>query len=562
MFPYGHHLPYLVDLLVCDFKIIEILFFLSIPGCHLNGQHVLEGREVTLTEDPCVKCSCSGKSLTCVKKACPVLQCPLSKQIKRRGDCCPRCTEHKLELFNIPGTCTLAKGFHAHGKHFNADLCSKCTCHNGTSWCRRNTCPVLDCPEETQDRNPFDCCPRCVAQVMRSVCTYNGTTYQNNDTWRLGPCESCECRNGRPVCARAQCPKINCKVNEKLVTTPGQCCPKCVETASVCTVWGDPHFKTFDGMYYDFQGSCKYLLTSDCVNDSFSIRVTNEARRSKKISWTKTVTLKMGNIKVNLGQKSRVKVNGSRVSEFPYNDHVLSINKSKDDGIIVTTSLGIEMFWDGNSVFQVQAPTKYKNQLCGLCGNYNSVFRDDMMTREGRLVSNGTASAKDVFEFANSWRVGGTKACSRSTDDRIMPKPTRIEPGTKQRKLNICRQLTLNEELFGGCQNHLRVEPYYNACLIDMFECPNNFCYCASFTAYARECQRLEIGLPLWRIPTKCTLAEIQKRGPFAPRIPSTRHSRRKGRTQRTRDHFANISRHHTFRTRGPLHNRTPPPIH
>ena len=60
---------------------------------------------------------------------------------------------------------------------------------------------------------------------------------------------------------------------------------------AVCTVFGDPHYRTFDGRVFNFQGACKYLLTSDCRNDSFSVRVTNDARSSRSFSWTKTVTL-------------------------------------------------------------------------------------------------------------------------------------------------------------------------------------------------------------------------------------------------------------------------------
>ena len=61
----------------------------------------------------------------------------------------------------------------------------------------------------------------------------------------------------------------------------------------VCTVFGDPHYRTFDGMFYSFQGSCKYQLASDCVGRTFSIRVTNDARGTKTSAWTKTVSIKV-----------------------------------------------------------------------------------------------------------------------------------------------------------------------------------------------------------------------------------------------------------------------------
>lgn len=139
-----------------------------------------DGHEVSLSEDPCLKCSCSNKRLTCVKKACPILQCPVSKQIRTPGECCPRCSEKRL-VTQFAGTCILGKGFHADGKKFSPDHCStSCTCINGTSVCRRHTCPVLECAPELQQMGE-DCCLHCppIAQV-KSICTREGKSYQVN----------------------------------------------------------------------------------------------------------------------------------------------------------------------------------------------------------------------------------------------------------------------------------------------------------------------------------------------------------------------------------------------
>lgn len=113
----------------------------------------------------------------------------------------------------------------------------------------------------------------------------------------------------------------------------------------------------------------------------------------------------MGDSKVNLGQKMRVKVNGKKV-EIPYRViNRLDVNRTVD-GIIVSTHIGIKVLWDGISFLEVSAPTSYRGRLCGLCGNFNSLPKDDFTNRRGKLL-------QDPQPFGQSWLVGAKKSCVR-----------------------------------------------------------------------------------------------------------------------------------------------------
>lgn len=207
----------------------------------------------------------------------------------------------------------------------------------------------------------------------------------------------------------------------------------------------------------------------------------------------------MNNIKINLGQKLRVKVNGTR-AVLPYHlDKVVKIFKGRDDEINVETELGIKLIWDGYSFLQVEAPVKYKNRLCGLCGNYNNIWRDDLMSRQGVNMTDS-----EVGKFAGTWRAGGLRACAKRPDKgHHLHYPHQC--AYKKQKPGYCKYLK-TEDIFKNCNTRVNYDKYLEFCKMDMCECPSQKCYCESFTAYAHECQRNGVNLDNWRSTSGCKL--------------------------------------------------------
>lgn len=259
-------------------------------------------------------------------------------------------------------------------------------------------------------------------------------------------------------------------------------------------VFGDPHYKTFDGKIYSFQGIGKYQLVSDCHAHTFSIRVANMYQnRHKHSTLTKRVQIKTAGIRINLGQKLRTKVNGEKITVPFKKDGKIRIEKDHEY-LVVTLPYGVKLLWNGKSFLEVTVPTSFKNRLCGLCGNFNGNVQDDFKMRKGPVVNE-----TKVLKFATSWCVGKDCAKQAKRTALVRPcKPTRIGSG-----IGKCKYLK-SEELFGGCDSKLNYSKYYKACVHDMCDCPSGKCYCESLTAYAQECKRLGVKLQNWQKNSYC----------------------------------------------------------
>uniref|UniRef100_A0A665VVA1 Fc fragment of IgG binding protein n=1 Tax=Echeneis naucrates TaxID=173247 RepID=A0A665VVA1_ECHNA len=92
-------------------------------------------------------------------------------------------------------------------------------------------------------------------------CLYNDQYYRINQVfYPSGQCqEECKCTQDGEV----ECKKFSCGPNEKCKVENG--IQKCHPVGKgVCHASGDPHYQSFDGRLFDFQGTCTYTLSKSC----------------------------------------------------------------------------------------------------------------------------------------------------------------------------------------------------------------------------------------------------------------------------------------------------------
>ncbi|XP_029656725.1 BMP-binding endothelial regulator protein-like [Octopus sinensis] len=457
----------------------------SCAGCSFGGKVFKNGDTFTPGGDPCIECSCKKGTISCEKRACPVMNCPPDRIYLPEGSCCRKCKGSR-KIYDVSLVCFFRNKIYSNSKHIRADNCTDCTCMEGTMVCSSPTCPVLICPVEQQYTTPGNCCPKCKVKP-RKECRYNGQIQMHGDKWQRDVCTACECRDGHVHCTMEECNNtLKCPKGYKLQLTPDTCCPVCVEEA-ICTVFGDPHYRTFDGKIYNFQGRCKYVLARDCVDRTFSIKVQNDARLTSDFSWTHRVTILLPNFRVTLQQKLIVKVNRRRI-KLPFRSVTAPTMWIRQEGhsVVMNAPNGMQVVWDGDSFLEITVPSMFKKKLCGLCGNYNGDPTDDLIGKKGVTYYNEQ-------EFGDSWRTGSLSACR----NRLTPLQKKESPCEKNFKTRERECQILLSDVFVECRKKVDPKTYYRSCLMDMCDCPKGkLCSCESLLAYSRACTREGLYIP------------------------------------------------------------------
>ncbi|XP_074733517.1 IgGFc-binding protein-like [Strix uralensis] len=293
---------------------------------------------------------------------------------------------------------------------------------------------------------------QCVS-LSNCGCLQNGKYYEKGESfWQTDCAGQCICaENGTVVCNSDTCEVGEvCKVQNGLLG----CYPL---NPSTCHIFGDPHYITFDGRLYHFQGNCNYTVVEICTNSSerFSVTTRNEHRGNP--SWTalNSVAVTLKNLHIVLEKNKETYVNGVQVYHPVDLNHGARI-ATKGHYVVIDTSLGFQVKFDGDQELFILVDESHKGQLCGLCGTFNDNQLDDFLKPDKVLE-------QDPNKFGDSWLV---------KDDNRMCNP---------------------------------VTPYFESCVYDLCATEGNSDqFCKILEAYAAACDLAGVNLGEWRKDTIC----------------------------------------------------------
>ncbi|XP_073410448.1 mucin-2 isoform X2 [Dendrobates tinctorius] len=258
----------------------------------------------------------------------------------------------------------------------------------------------------------------------------------------------------------------------------------------VCSTWGNYHFKTFDGDFYQFPGSCSYNLVSDCGDSypEFSVHVHRSEDSGHPLIDKITVTIKDVTI---LLESSIAIVNGD-LAKTPYYSFGIHIQKN-DEYYKLYTKTGLTLMWNKEDAVMVELSAKFNNRTCGLCGDYNGVPFYNEFYSQNILLS--------PIQFGNLQNIHDPKDDCTDIDET---QKTDTDHCYKYRSL--C-ELHLSNQAFTDCETLLNTESYIQACMLDMCSCDHSqdsFCLCSTITEYSRQCSHAGGRPGNWRTPNLC----------------------------------------------------------
>ncbi|XP_035283042.1 mucin-2-like isoform X2 [Anguilla anguilla] len=471
-------------------------------ACLNQGIDVGDWRNTTSCVEPCNSgqmfsydarsCNSTCQSLAGPDPACDVHDAPVE------GCGCPHGS-----LLNSDGTCTTRSECQCYylgktlkpGNHFIGK--TKCNCKDGK----------LDCPEPlgcSHGKTYVNCYNSSINTVNRKCASLGMPEIMSTI------CESgCYCPDGQyedhngTCVAPADCPCLFSGVAYKsgeTVTYDCQACTckgglwACVEEACSgnCEVFGNGHYKTFDSKWYNFDGNCEYtLVEDDCGSGhrTFSIRAESVPCCEERLTCSRRITLELqGKDTLNLHDLEVGQIGND--TQLLYSVHTVGLYFE-----IRIPSLDITLTWDKHTRLIITLGKRWKNKVCGLCGNFNNNEQDDLQIR-------GSKEKTDALTSGNSWKMP-VPQCSDATEVQFNCVHFSYCANWAERRCKI-----ISSDIFTACHQKVDYIPYYKACVEESCSCSADQAshgFCTAVAAFAEAC--CEAGVTVnWRTPERCPI--------------------------------------------------------
>ncbi|XP_073723307.1 alpha-tectorin [Misgurnus anguillicaudatus] len=337
--------------------------------------------------------------------------------------------------------------------------------------------------------------------VEQCGCLYDGFYYDmGEEFWNSECSQRCECFGPNDLrCSASSCPlTMECTVRN------GH--RGCYGEMSTCSVWGDPHYITFDGAVAHFQGTCSYEIAQTCgtVTDEdleFRVVATNRHRGNMAVSFVSVVHVWVSHhgqkTQITIEQTKQVKVNGN-YSDSASQAHNLVAVYEEQGFVVVNAFNKLLVHFDGHSTLLVRLSQSYHGSVCGMCGNYNGDPADDIASPNGDLAPNDN-------DFGNSWisdtSTPGCGASDRAANPNDCP--------FKKEYSDLCAIITNKTGPFQQCHLYVDPAPYYYSCVYDLcLYTPENGMLRSSVQGYEAACVILGIQIPEWRSSPCCNVGD------------------------------------------------------
>lgn len=368
-----------------------------------SDQYIHPSQSLLIKTPRILNCSCSDASLQCT--SFDDNRCDATQIYSSNTTLCPRTCGNYLSHYDC--------GLYGPG----------CACPEGKL--------LLD---STSKCLPIDECP---CQYNRQFYPTNAAIIQNNHG-----CQNCTCEKG----GLWSCKKTIC--------------------SKTCTIFGHAHYRTFDGLYYNFPGQCQYILVQDSKN-FFRILTQNIPCGSSGQICSKNILIEYNGVTMDLVRGRPIFFNDIELTNYrvqPVRFGDIHIYQMGIYTIIKTDHFTVK--WDEQTFVEITIQST--NDVSGLCGNNNDNFDDDFQTANEGLQTN-------VFDMAKSWQT--SVQCVPVSNQTLTNDPCddSYEHGQRrawaQSKCDLIRlKSAIENNPFEICIEKMEsslIEKYYQACLYD-----------------------------------------------------------------------------------------------